>query len=159
MNVGQVSKHCNLSTEKYLAPPLTMSFQTHSNTTWSLFTQGLRREKLWIAIKGKRKERMQKTYPICMQCSEICCNEEDRTRLQGVKNKKQKDEKVNWKFFIIYGKGEENRVNIKGKRKNEWMRKRDLAVFVSLPMRECRFRLSLSLSLLFHPNKTTIISR
>ncbi|KAG4972634.1 hypothetical protein JHK84_038710 [Glycine max] len=29
-----------------------------------------------------------------MQCSEICCNEEDRTRLQGVKNKKQKDEKI-----------------------------------------------------------------
>ena len=43
-----------------------------------------------------------------MQCSEICCNEEDRTRLQGVKNKKQKDEKVNWKLFFIYGKGEEN---------------------------------------------------
>ena len=59
-----------------------------------------------------------------MQCSEICCNEEDRTRLQGVKNKKQKDEKVNWKFFIIYGKGEENRVNIKGKRKTEKEKKK-----------------------------------
>ena len=101
-------------------------------------------------IVGLRKH----TYPICMQCSEICCNEEDRTRFQGVilkiqKNKKQNDEKVKWNFFIKFGKGEEKRVvddDIYGKTDLSW-----LAVF--LPSDEggdCRFRLS-SVSSSFPP--------